>query len=69
MSGSVLTYSPASKTFIPHGIGIGFPMEPTKEDIKKLKRELAHDMFGVVDGGKTNSKPGAGKTKPAGKKD
>lgn len=58
-----------------YGIGIGFPMEPTKEDIKKLKRELAHDMFGVVDGGKAKSKPaaksgtGRDKTKPTGKKD
>ncbi len=57
-----------------YGIGIGFPMEPTKEDIKRLKRELAHDMFGVVDGGKAKPKPtsryaGRNKAKPTGKKD
>lgn len=58
-----------------YGIGIGFPMEPTKEDIKKLKRELARDMFGVVDGGKTKSKtarnsgPGIDKTKSTSKED
>ena len=57
-----------------YGIGIGFPMKPTKEDIKKLKRELAHDMFGVIDGGKTKSKSaakraGGNKTKSTGKKD
>lgn len=32
------------------GIGISFPKKPSKEDIKKLKR----DRFGVVDGGKGN---------------
>ena len=53
-----------------YGIGIGFPVEPTKEDIKKIKRDLAYDKFGVVDGGKTKPKPArADKTKPAGKKD
>jgi len=53
-----------------YGIGIGFPVEPTKEDLKKIKRDLAYDKFGVVDGGKTKPKPaGADKTKPAGKKD
>lgn len=31
---------------------IGFPMEPTKEDMKKLRRQVARDKFGVVDGGK-----------------
>lgn len=58
-----------------YGIGIGFPVEPTKEDIKKLKRELAHDMFGVVDGGKAKSKPasdsdpGRDKAEPTSEKD
>jgi len=57
-----------------YGIGIGFPAEPTRKDIKKLKRDLAYDKFGVVDGGKTKPKPaqpGAGgdKAKPNGKKD
>ncbi len=47
-----------------YGIGISFPVEPTEKDIKKIKRDLAYDKFGVVDGGK-----GADKTKPAGKKD
>lgn len=55
---------------MPYGIGIGFPVEPTKEDIKKIKRDLAYDKFGVVDGGKTKSKPAdADKTKPFNKKD
>ncbi|NPV30642.1 MAG: hypothetical protein HPY58_13545 [Firmicutes bacterium] len=58
-----------------YGIGISFPAELTKKDIKKLKRELARDMFGVVDGGKakskpaSNSDPGRDKTEPTGKKD
>jgi len=34
-----------------YGIGIGFPVEPSKEDLKKIKRDLAYDKFGVVDGG------------------
>lgn len=54
------------------GIGIGFPVEPTKKDIKKIKRDLAYNKFGVVDGGKPKSKPkdsDKDKTKPAGKKD
>ncbi len=25
------------------GIGIGFSVEPTEKDIKKIKREVAHD--------------------------
>lgn len=56
-----------------YGIGISFPVEPTEKDIKKLKRELAHDKFEVVRGGKTKPKStnnsGAGKTKPTSKKD
>lgn len=31
-----------------YGIGIGFPSEPTEEDIKKLKKEVAKDKFKVV---------------------
>jgi len=54
---------------VTYGIGIGFPVEPTEKDIKKIKRDLAYDKFGVVDGEKAKSKPGADKTKPAGKKD
>lgn len=42
-----------------YGIGISFPMKPTKEDIKKLKRELAHDMLEVMKGGKAKSEPTA----------
>lgn len=35
---------------------ISFPMEPTEKDIKKLRREVARDKFGVVDGGKQREK-------------
>jgi len=55
-----------------YGISIGFPLEPTKEDIKKIKRDLAYDKFGVVNGGKTKSTAkhkGRDKTKSIGKKD
>jgi len=54
-----------------YGIGITFPVEPTKEDIKKIKRDLAYDKFGVVSGGKEKCKPaakratGRNKTEPA----
>lgn len=52
-----------------YGIGIGFPVEPTEKDIKKIKRDLAYDKFGVADGGEAKSKPaGADKTEPAGKR-
>ena len=40
-----------------YGIGIGFPVEPSKEDLKKIKRDLAYDKFGVINGGKPKSKP------------
>ena len=40
-----------------YGIRIGFPVELTEKDIKKIKRDLAYDKFGVVNGGKTKSKP------------
>lgn len=55
-----------------HGIGIGFPVEPSKEDLKKIKRDLAYDKFGVVNGGKTKptaKHKGRDKTKPTSKKD
>jgi len=53
-----------------YGIGIEFPLELTQKDLKKLKRDLAHDKFEVVDGGKTESKPaGTNKTKTIRKKD
>ena len=53
-----------------YGIGIGFPVELSKEDLKKIKRDLAYDKFGVVDGGKTRPKPtDTDKVEPAGKKD
>ena len=29
---------------------IGFPINPTKEDIKRLKQQVAKDRFKVVDG-------------------
>ena len=53
-----------------YGIGLGFPVEPTEKDIKKIKRDLAYDKFGVVNGGKTKSKPAdTDKAKPSLKKD
>ena len=53
-----------------YGIGLGFPVEPTEKDIKKIRRDLAYDKFGVVDGGKTKSKPADTDTaKSTGKKD
>jgi len=53
-----------------YGIGLGFPVEPTEKDIKKIKRDLAYDKFGVVNGGKTKSKPtDADTAKSTGKKD
>jgi len=55
-----------------YGIGISFPVEPTEKDIKKIKRDLVYDKFGVVDGGKPKSKPkdsDKDKTKSASKKD
>lgn len=53
-----------------YGIGISFPVEPTKEDLKKIKRDLAYDKFGVVDGGKAKSKPAdTDNSKPSPKKD
>lgn len=35
---------------------ISFPMDPTEKDLKKLRREVARDKFGVVDGGKQKKK-------------
>jgi hypothetical protein len=40
---------------------ISFPMEPTEKDLKKLKREVARDKFGVVDGGKLKKREGESK--------
>ncbi|WP_213997040.1 hypothetical protein [Tepidanaerobacter syntrophicus] len=51
-----------------YGIGIKFPMELTKEDLKKLKLDIAHNKFGVMNGGKPKS-TSSDKTKPASKKD
>ncbi len=34
---------------------IGFPVNPTKADIKKLKQQMARDRFEVVDGKKKDS--------------
>ena len=42
-----------------YGIGIGFPVEPTKEDLKKIKRDLAYESRGY--GGKTSQTSGADK--------
>jgi len=48
-----------------YGIGIEFPMELTEKDLKKIKRDLAYDKFGVVDGGKAKPKlASADKAKP-----
>ncbi len=46
-----------------YGIGIGFPVEPTDKDLKKIKRDLAYDKFGVVDGGKTKKEQETDKPK------
>jgi hypothetical protein len=35
---------------------IGFPINPTKEDIKMLKQQVARDKFEVVDGKKKDDK-------------
>lgn len=51
---------------------ISFPAYPTKEDIKKLRKQVAYDKFEVIEGGKTSDKPGpAGddKAEPGGKAD
>jgi len=42
---------------MPFGIEISFPTEPTKEDLKELRRQVAHDMFEVVKGGEAKSNP------------
>ncbi len=34
---------------------IGFPINPTKDDLKELKRQVAKDKFKVIDG-KTKKK-------------
>ena len=44
-----------------YGIGIGFPLELTEKDMKKLKRDLAYDKFSVIDGGKEKQKQVADK--------
>ncbi|WP_162991178.1 hypothetical protein [Biomaibacter acetigenes] len=41
---------------MPFGIEISFPAEPTKEDLKELRRQVAHDMFQVIDGNKEKDK-------------
>ena len=38
---------------------ITFPANPTKADIKNLRRQVAKDKFEVIDGGKTESPAGA----------
>ena len=39
---------------------ITFPANPTKADIKSLRRQVARDTFEVIDGGKTESSASAG---------
>lgn len=51
-----------------YGLEISFPTEPTKQDIKELKKQVAYETFGVVDGEKVRKKPPAGKAKTARKK-
>lgn len=51
-----------------YGLEIGFPAEPTKRDIKELRKEVAYETFKVVDGGQSKKKPPAGKVKTARKK-
>ncbi len=36
---------------------ISFPINPTKKDIKELRKQVAYDKFDVVDGGKGEAKP------------
>lgn len=51
---------------------ISFPAYPTKEDIKKLRKQVAYDKFEVIDGGKAKDKPeraGTNKAKSGGKED
>jgi len=49
-----------------YGIGIGFPVEPTKKDIKKLRRQVAHDRLEVIEGEWSDSEVGSGSARPAG---
>lgn len=42
---------------------ISFPIDPAEKDLKKLRREVAKDKFGVVDGGKLKKKEGESKKK------
>lgn len=45
--------------------GISFPMNPTKKDIKELRKQVAYDKFKVVDGGQAKKPAGGNKAKPA----
>lgn len=51
-----------------YGMGISFPTEPTKRDIKELRKQVAYETFKVVDGGQSKKKLPAGKAKTARKK-
>lgn len=43
---------------------ISFPMTPTEKDIKALRKKVAHETFGVVNGGQVNKKrPADGRNK------
>lgn len=46
-----------------YGIGISFPVQPTKKEIKELRRQVAHDRLEVIKGERSDSEAGPG---PAG---
>jgi len=51
------------------GVGIGFPVRPSKKDVKELRRQVAHDRLEVIKGERSDSKVGPGATRTAGSKD
>lgn len=48
------------------GIGISFPVQPTKKDIKELRRQVAHDRLEVIKGERSDSEAGPGTARSAG---
>lgn len=46
-----------------YGMGISFPSEPTKKDIKELRRQVAHDRLEVINGEWSDSAAGSGATR------
>jgi hypothetical protein len=46
-----------------YGIDISFPKLPTKEDVKKLRKEVAKDRFAVLEGEPPKAKPKDGQAK------